>query len=446
MLQKKVTKLIGLKIEDFNEFRNSKQIQLQPARLIPTLKTGDEMALTSTFLSTVKLVKEYRDDLFKAIKLSRGGKAYYFTEACFPDLGTSKIDGLIIVVVKNVIRDAAFFEMKNKSNQLDKEQICTYLDISKKLGVPKMVTVSNEFVANPTVSPVDVRPPKSVDLFHFSWSHLMTQGQLLLFKNENNIEDEDQVNIMKEALHYFKNPVSGVSGYTQMKPGWKNVAEDIRSQVPLKVSDPKVEEAILSWYEEENDMSLLLSRELGVSVKSTSRNKDGLKKDIKKFVKDYAIVGEISVKNAVSNIRIEIDFERRTVALSIRITPPLDKGNLARITWASNQLKNCSKKSEKLFKEIYDDLSLEAKLKFHRLGHRVLVKDIDELRGSTKDKEIQEFELVFVKSFGASFTSSKKFIVLIEQMMRNYYECIVQNATTWSRPTPKLMNDELKEH
>ena len=76
------------------------------------------MALTSIFLSTIKLVKEYRDSIFKEIKLNRSGKVYYYTEACFPELNEpehkkARIDGLIIVVVKGVIVDAAFFEMKN---------------------------------------------------------------------------------------------------------------------------------------------------------------------------------------------------------------------------------------------------------------------------------------------------------------------------------------------
>ena len=57
MLKKELKKLVGLKKEEFDAFVTSKQIQVQPARLIPALKTGDEMALTSIFLSTVRLVK-----------------------------------------------------------------------------------------------------------------------------------------------------------------------------------------------------------------------------------------------------------------------------------------------------------------------------------------------------------------------------------------------------
>ena len=140
-----------------------------------------------------------------------------------------------------------FSEMKNKNSGLEKNQIEKYLDISKKLKVSKLVTVSNEFVVDPSHSPIKVKAPKSISLSHFSWTYLITKGQLLLFKNDANIQDEDQVEIMRETLHYFENPISGINGYTQMKAGWKKVSEIIRAQQQLKVTDECVEEAVLSW-------------------------------------------------------------------------------------------------------------------------------------------------------------------------------------------------------
>ena len=53
-------------------------------------------------------------------------------------------------MVKGVIVDAAFFEMKNKNNGIDKAQIESYIEISKKLKVTKLVTISNEFVSDLT--------------------------------------------------------------------------------------------------------------------------------------------------------------------------------------------------------------------------------------------------------------------------------------------------------
>lgn len=441
MIKQKVKKLVGLKKEDFDLFVNSNQIQLQPARLIPLLKTGDEMALTSIFLSTVKLVKEYRDFLFKEIKLSRGGKVYYFTEASFPEINKSRIDGLIIVVIKGVIKDAAFFEMKNKRNGIDKAQIECYLDISKSLGVTKLVTISNEFVADSSHSPIQVRVPKNISLYHFSWTYLFTRGQLLLFKNDSNIKDEDQVEIMRETLYYLENPISGVSGYTQMKPGWKELADNIRAQKTLKVSDEYIQDAVISWYEEEKDMALLMSRKLGVHVKSSPKGLDSLKNDIKRLVKENYIKGSLNITNSVSDVKVIAEFERRTVTMSIKVIPPLNKGTVARISWLAKQIQNCKKSSELIFNKLENDIWIEADIKHAKANLKVKLSELDTLNDLSKGKEIQAFHVVLINGFGANFASSKKFIELIEKLVLDYYEGIIQHMNNWSRPAPKLSKE-----
>ncbi len=267
------------------------------------------MALTSIFLATIKMVKEYRESIFKVLKLRRSGRVYYYTEVSFPDIDESRIDGLIIIIVKGEIKEAAFFEMKSKNNGLQQKQIERYLNISKRLKVDKLITVSNEFVANPTLSPIKVKVPKKVSLFHFSWTYLITKGQLLLFKNEANIKDDDQIDIMRETLYYFGNPISGIKGYTQMKTEWKELADAIRAQKQLKVSDKYIQEAVLSWYEEEKDMALMMSRKLGVHVKSSPKEKNSLKEDVNTLVMNNFIEGKLSIKNSVLILRLLLNLK-----------------------------------------------------------------------------------------------------------------------------------------
>ena len=434
-------KLIGLSFDDFQSFRNSEDpsIIAQEARLIPLLKTGDEGALTSIFLSAVRLIKEYRDSIFKEIKLSRGGTPYYFTEVVFKDIDkNSRIDGLIVVVSKGVIKDAVVFEMKNKNNSVDKDQVEKYIALSKKIGVSNMVTISNEFVADSTQSPVNAKAPKNFNLFHFSWTYLMTKGQLLLFKNEANIQDEDQVEIMKEVLHYIEAPASGVSGYHVMKSGWKDTVDKINQRITLKMTDPLVEEAVESWHEEEKDMALLLSRKLGVLVKSTARSKTSIKDDIKRLKENQELFGNLSIKNSVSDIKIRLDFEVKTVSMSVKVAPPMDKGTKARITWIAKQLENAKKKNEEAFSIIEKDLLVEANVKHAREHIRVPLSSLDDIIEEVNGREIQAFNIVVMSKFGAGFGSNKKFIVLIEKMVLDYYAGIVQYLTNWNRPAPKL--------
>ena len=69
----------------------------------------------------------------------------------------------------------------------------------------------------------------------------------------------------------------------QTKPGWKKLAENVRAETPLKVSDEYIEDAVAIWHEDEKDMALLMIRKLGVMVKSSSKTKDSLKNDIKRW-------------------------------------------------------------------------------------------------------------------------------------------------------------------
>ncbi|MBN4072990.1 hypothetical protein JYT74_03005 [Crocinitomix catalasitica] len=438
MIKKKFSKLIGLQKEDFDSFIDSGQIHAQPARLIPTLKTGDEMAMTSIFLSAVKLIKEYRTEIFRELRLSRSGTAHYYTEVCFSDIDKSRVDGLIVIVIKGIIKEAVFFEMKNKSNGIDKAQVERYISLSKKLGVKTLATVSNEFVADSSHSPVNVRVPKHVSLHHFSWTYLMTKGQLLLFKNEHNIKDEDQVEIMREVLYYQESPVSGVSGYISMKAGWKELVEAVRAQKALKMTDSYIEDAVVSWHQEEKDMALLMSRKLGVLVKSTSKSKESLKDDIKRLVKENFLTGNLSVKNSVSDIKIIAEFERRTVSMSVKVAPPLDKGTVGKISWMNRQLENCKKRNPVVFAGMEADIWIEADVKYAKANLKVRLSQLDELIDECKGKEIQAFLIVLINGFGASFGSNKKFIVLIEKMVLDYYAGIVQHLTNWNSPAPKL--------
>ena len=232
--------------------------------------------------------------------------------------------------------------------------------------------------------------------------------------------------------------MSGICGYTQMKAGWKDLAENIRAQKPLKISDEYIEDAVLSWHEEEKDMALLLSRKLGVLVKSSSKSKDSLKNDIKRIVNENYITGTLAIKDSVSDIKVNAEFERRVVSMSINVTPPMDKGTVARITWISKQLENCKKKNSSVFHKLEDNIWIEANIKFAQLNLKVNLSNISSLQESSKGKEIQAFNIVLINGFGANFPSNKKFIVLIEQMLLEFYEGIVQYMTNWNRPAPKL--------
>lgn len=442
-----INKIVGIQKSDFDNFV-ANGITLRPARLIPIYKPGDEIALTSVFLASLRLIQEFKKSFFSEVKLINSGEIYLYTEVAFPQFKDCRLDGLIIVVKGGEIKDAAILEMKNKNSLLEQNQIEKYIHIARELNIPKIITVSNEFVSEPTQSPLNIRVPKSIQMFHFSWSYILTLAHILLFENDNNIKDEDQVEIMKEVVAYFENSVTGVCGFTQMKAGWTELVDKINLGVSLKQADPCVIDTVSSWQQEEKDMALILSRKLGVIVQSgDTRFKGDLKarieNDSKILIENKRLSSILGVKGAVSEISIKALFEKRIIEMSVKLNIPLDKGVKGQIGWLKRQIDYCSRTRPKIFNKIYDDLKIDINIKHARVNERVSYKRLDEIFENLKSKEINEFEIVQVKDFGKSFSSRKKFVEIIEEMLIEFYAGIVQHLSKWEKPAPKISEEKI---
>ena len=233
----------------------------------------------------------------------------------------------------------------------------------------------------------------------------------------------------------------GVNGFVSMK-GWKNLSNDIRAKVPLNKDSEELEDAINSWYQEEADVALILSRNLGVLAKTPIRNEVTLKKDKTKLIKDFCLSGQVSIKDAVSDIKILVDFERRSVSLKNSVSPPKNIGTVARITWLKKQIESCIKTESTIFEKLNDKVWIEADVKFARENLKVNFNNIEELYELTKGKDIQRFYVSVIDGFGSGFSSEKKFVSLFEQLILNYYEGILQNLKNWTKPAPKLNSSE----
>ena len=315
-MPKRPTKVIGARFSDFKELvKSGEEIHLHPARLIPFYKPGDEMALTAILLSGLRLIKEFRKELFKSIGLTSSGIIHVYTEVEFILFDKKRIDGLIVIVRGGKIVDAVLLEVKNKNNQLNYQQIYDYVQIAKEYKIHKVLTISNQFVNFPTQSPLSIKTPKNVSLYHFPWQYILTIAHILLIDNDINISNDDQVEIMEEIVNYLESPKSGVVGFQQMKAGWTEVAHKINAGASLKLKDDSVDETVSSWIEEERDMALILSRELGLLVRSGQKKyKNDLMARInhekKQLVSNQNLESNLQVDGAVSDIIVKPNFGR----------------------------------------------------------------------------------------------------------------------------------------
>lgn len=443
-------KLEGLPFEKFLEHIHNGDIHAQPARLIPTYKTGDELALTSIFLSAIRLVKEFRDKVCSEIKFKKGGKQYFFTEVVFShkEFGDCRFDGLMLSVVGGKIKDFVFFEFKGKNGKLESDQVDRYVKfIRKNYRGNKLVTVSTEYVADPTQRPYKIGAlPKGFDVYHFSWSHIKTMAHLLLFDNDENIEDEDQVEILREVLNYFEADAIGLKGYSQMKSGWRSVVEAIKTGV--KPSNDDVDEAVQSWLEEQTDMAHILSQELGAMVKTCSSKKDQrlkarLKSEAQELLKHDMLRFNLQVKGLASEVQVWANFRKENIGMSFSVIPPTDRGNSARVTYIEKELQRCGKNNPEALEKLDSELFVDVHVKYASSDVRFPKSETYRIKEEiASSPDINEFKIVYIKSLGAKFKSSKGFVDIIEQMMIDFYQGVVQNARSWTPPAPRIQKTE----
>ena len=449
-MSKRPTAIIGLSLADFKSLVNKGQeLHLQPARLIPFHKPGDEMALSSIILSALRLVKEFRKNVFQVINLSRTGTIYIFNEVEFLFFDKKRIDGLLLVVRGKKIVDAVLIEVKNKNNEIVEKQIANYVNIAKAYKIPKLLTISNQFVSFPTQSPVSVKTPKAVSLYHLSWSYLLTIAHILLFENENNIADQDQVEIMKEVVEYFESKISGIIGFTQMKPGWSDIVRKTNAGISLLMNDNSIDETVSSWLQEERDMALMLSRNLGLLVESGQKKyKDNLKARIecekRELISNKYLESNLQIEGAASDITVRSIFDRRNIEMSVALLPPQDRKARAQITWLKNQIKVCERKNPELFRNLKNNIFIDINIKYIQDPIRCNLEELADVHEQLMYKEIRSFNILLLKNLGRNFESRKGFVVIIEGMLIDFYRCIVQHIKKWHKPVPQIQNNSKK--
>lgn len=444
----KITSLIGMSFKDFqNIIKENKLIHAQPANLIPIYKIGDEKPLTSIFLSSLILIDEFSKAILSKTSLSKGGKIYVYTEVNFTEIKESQPDGLVLIVKSGIIKDAALFEVKNKNVVLKEEQILRYFEIAKKYKIQKFITISNQFVSTPTQTPLNLRVPKDIELFHLSWSDILTEARILLYDNETNIKDPDQIKIMNEIVNYFENPSSGVTGFTTMKPGWKNISQKFRTGSNISKKDPDAYEAVSSWLQETQDMALLLSRKIGAKVytgKSKYKYNLNLRinEEVENLIKNKILISHLNIKKVNIDIKVSAHFVRGMIKLEVNLTPPDDRQIKAQITWINKQIMKCMKNEPELFLKFNDEIKLYIYLKNHRSPKDFKLDQIDEAWKKLKNYDIKAFGIVQEKDIPRNFDSSKKFVEIIEEMLIDYYKGIIQYLEKWQKPNPKIVEKD----
>ena len=254
---------------------------------------------------------------------------------------------------------------------------------------------------------------------------------------------------MEEVVAYLENEKSGVGtrGFSQMKAGWKEVAEKVASQITPRKTDPALQETVESWIQEERDLALKLSCELGALVNSGVRKFKGniqarIENDLNSFRNIPVLSSSLSVQSAVSDISIRANFRTRTIEMAVNIIPPQDKTVKGQFGWMRTQVEN--KQLKKKFLDvnsgtsILDNLYVELYVKHARKPHRFPYRDLEAEAVRCKGLDIKIVSFVYLETLGRKFAAPKKFVEIIETMLPRFYGDIVQYLKNWTKPAPKI--------
>jgi len=415
----------------------------QPARLIPTVvESKKEERATSVLLSLFTVVPEYAKAVLTdaGAKISNYSKIHCLTEVTFKSDTAKKLrpDGLIIIQ-RGKNSWVALVESKIGNGQLTTEQIESYLDLAKELGVDAVITISNQFAMLPTHHPVEVNKTKlrKVGLFHFSWLALLSKAVLLT--NDKALTDPEQKYILSEMIRYFEHPISGVNALTKMHSDWKNLSIDIQRGATITKSDARLSNAISSWQQLLRYLTISLSMNVGAPVTlflsraRANKPEKNAEEDLAELLKQFTLSAEFVVPNSAANISMTADMLRRTVTFSARLDAPQDKVKVtAPINWFTRQLKSLA------------DKDLIVKCNYPRRIPTMTSPLADCIENpwllvpqDCKDLPVT-LDVSRIIDLGGKFGGSRTFIEECSKELPKFYGEVMQDLVKWVPSAPKL--------
>lgn len=416
-------------------------IQGDPARLFPVLAdTSREQRATSIFLAVMTQVPDFAEGILRTIGVKIGKRTTIeaYTEVVLKQEASSpcRPDGLLIVHSSRSTW-SGLIETKIGKAGLDAEQVTKYVELARTNGIDAVITISNQFVAKPHHSPVEVskRLLGKTDLFHWSWSSISTQSKIL--ELQKSVDDPQQSFLLNELNRFFSHPTTGIEKFTQMASGWRDIVQSVTNGVRLLKSAPEVEEAVSSWFSEERDLCLQMSRHVGTPVaarmpREHERSADQRLRDgIGNLTKTPLLKSSLRVPDCAADIEIYADLMRKTVSVSMSLRAPQDrKSTKARLNWLLRMLRE-------------DDPRLF--IKAHWAGKAAstmkevaLLRDEPEaIQTNNPDLVPHTFEVVLLENLGKRFSGRKTFIEDVERIVPEYYDLVAVNLRAWHAPPPK---------
>jgi hypothetical protein len=418
------------------------------ARLFPVLaETSKEGRTLSILLACLENVEEFGRAMLLDIGQRVGQRARIeaFTEVVLSRGATESAhrpDGLILVR-SGSSQWSALIEAKIGTSELYPEQVEAYLELAKQNGIDAIITISNQFTSLPAQHPLPLssNAKRKADVFHWSWMYVVTEATLLL--NNEEIADSDQRVILSEMVRFLLHPSAGVKSFDQMPAAWTEVVNLVQAGGAISATADHAREVIGAWHQEVRDLSLVLTRQLGVDVQvkiPRAQAEDPTvrqKADLVRLAEEKTMTIALSVPGAAASIDVCADLQRRSLLVSMRLRAPEDRQSTkARLNWLIRQLSRADANG------IHVRLHWPGRTSHTQHALATLRENPDAASHDRPGSVAHSFEVVLAKDLGGRFAQRRNFISELEQTVPEFYERVGQHLRPWVAPAPKLKEEK----
>lgn len=415
--------------------------QGEKARLFPIVaETSKEKRIVSTFLAVLPQVPDLASALFASAgqRIGKRTKIETYTEVVLQNggAGNDRPDGF--VRVKSGSKEwTALIEAKIGKAEIQEEQVSKYIELAKANGIDAVITLSNQFVARADHPPLKL--PKSLlkktSLFHWPWMWVLTKCQLL--ELEDAVSDEEQKFLLSEFIRFLEHSSTGVEGFNHMGKSWREIVRDVGAGASLKKSSQEVEDVVAAWIEEQRDLCLLMSRNIGKTVKLKMERKYNddpvgrLKAEIGRFVDEKSFRAALQVPDTAADLEIEADLLRKCVVSSMKLKAPADKKSTkARVNWLLRMLKE---DEPRIFvRALWPSRAAPTQASLAELR-----ESPDIIQTENNSLVPHAFEVMLIEDLGGRFAGSRTFIEDVERIVPQFYDLVGQYLRAWQPPPPK---------
>lgn len=419
----------------------------EPARLFPVLAdTSKEGRTLSILLACLQNVEEFGRAMLLDIgqRLGQRSRILTFTEIVLSKGiadASHRPDGLIVVQTGST-QWTALVEAKVGSSELYPEQVESYLELAKLNGIDALITISNQFTSLPAHHPLPLSnaAKKKADVFHWSWMYVLTEATLLLSNEE--VTDRDQRVILNEMKRFLLHSSAGVKGFDQMPASWTDVVNLVQAGGAVSPSMDLARDVVGAWHQGVRDLSLVLSRQLGVDVEvkiPRAHAEDPTvrqKADLVRLADEKTMTTTLVVPDAASPIDVCADLQRRSLMVSMRVRAPEDRQSTkARLNWLVRQLSRT------------DAINIHVRLYWTGRSAHIqypLTTLRESLDSASQERETaaSSFEVVLAKDLAGKFSQRRNFIAELQQTVAEFYERVGQHLKPWVPAAPKLREEK----